>query len=185
MGVHHLHEEKKVLHRDIKPNNVFLMDHKRVIQLGDFGLAKVINDPDKQVKAEVSKRNPSNEYSVSLPQTFIFPILEPRNTNARTHTLSLFRVPPTSWQLSSTFLPWLSFCGSVGRHALLYLSRDVQQPTVRLPFGRVEPRHRPLRASCPGRAVSVKGRCRARVPGKHEQRPGEQMYYMSNGFCLL
>lgn len=53
--MHHLHEEKKVLHRDIKPNNVFLMDSKKIIQLGDFGLAKVINDGDKQVKAEVSR----------------------------------------------------------------------------------------------------------------------------------
>lgn len=51
--MHNLHEEKKVLHRDIKPNNVFLMDSKKIIQLGDFGLAKVINDGDKQVKAEV------------------------------------------------------------------------------------------------------------------------------------
>lgn len=42
-----------MLHRDIKPNNVFLMDSKKIIQLGDFGLAKVINDGDKQVKAEV------------------------------------------------------------------------------------------------------------------------------------
>lgn len=54
LGVHNLHEEKKVLHRDIKPNNVFLMDSKKIVQLGDFGLAKVINDGDKQVKAEVS-----------------------------------------------------------------------------------------------------------------------------------
>ncbi|CAM9509184.1 unnamed protein product [Ectocarpus sp. 13 AM-2016] len=53
LGVHNLHEEKKVLHRDIKPNNVFLMDSKKIVQLGDFGLAKVINDGDKQVKAEV------------------------------------------------------------------------------------------------------------------------------------
>eukprot|EP00903_Cladosiphon_okamuranus_P006923 g6738.t1 len=53
LGVHNLHEEKRVLHRDIKPNNVFLMDSKKIIQLGDFGLAKVINDGDKQVKAEV------------------------------------------------------------------------------------------------------------------------------------
>lgn len=43
-----------MLHRDIKPNNVFLMDSKKIVQLGDFGLAKVINDGDKQVKAEVS-----------------------------------------------------------------------------------------------------------------------------------
>lgn len=43
-----------MLHRDIKPNNVFLMDSKKIIQLGDFGLAKVINDGDKQVKTEVS-----------------------------------------------------------------------------------------------------------------------------------
>lgn len=53
LGVHHLHEEKLVLHRDIKPNNVFLMDSKKIIQLGDFGLAKVLDDGDKQVKAEV------------------------------------------------------------------------------------------------------------------------------------
>ena len=57
LGVHHLHEEKKVLHRDIKPNNVFLMDSKKIVQLGDFGLAKVINDGDKQVKAEVCTRS--------------------------------------------------------------------------------------------------------------------------------
>ena len=54
--MHHLHEDKKVLHRDIKPNNVFLMDSKKIVQLGDFGLAKVINDGDKQVKAEVGPR---------------------------------------------------------------------------------------------------------------------------------
>lgn len=54
LGVHHLHEEKKVLHRDIKPNNVFLMDSKKLVQLGDFGLARVIKDGDKQVKTEVS-----------------------------------------------------------------------------------------------------------------------------------
>lgn len=56
MGVHHLHEEKRVIHRDIKPNNVFLMDSKKIIQLGDFGLAKAINDDDKEVKTEVRKR---------------------------------------------------------------------------------------------------------------------------------
>lgn len=53
LGVHHLHEEKKVLHRDIKPNNVFLMDSKKIVQLGDFGLARVIKDGDNQVKTEV------------------------------------------------------------------------------------------------------------------------------------
>lgn len=55
LGVHHLHEEKKVLHRDIKPNNIFLMDSKKIVQLGDFGLARVIKHGDKQVKTEVSQ----------------------------------------------------------------------------------------------------------------------------------
>lgn len=57
-----------MLHRDIKPNNVFLMDSKKIIQLGDFGLAKVINDGDKQVKAEV-RRTKSCKYLVSHPRT--------------------------------------------------------------------------------------------------------------------
>lgn len=53
-----------MLHRDIKPNNVFLMDSKKIIQLGDFGLAKVINDGDKQVKAEVRRaRSEQNDVS--------------------------------------------------------------------------------------------------------------------------
>lgn len=73
LGVHHLHEEKKVLHRDIKPNNVFLMDSKKIVQLGDFGLAKVLNDDDKQVKAEVSPpillaRPPAQVLRVGAPQ---------------------------------------------------------------------------------------------------------------------
>lgn len=54
LGVHHLHENKSILHRDIKPNNVFLMDSKKIVQLGDFGLAKAIHEGDEQVKAEVS-----------------------------------------------------------------------------------------------------------------------------------
>ncbi|CAM9988514.1 unnamed protein product, partial [Discosporangium mesarthrocarpum] len=53
LGVHYLHEECRILHRDLKPNNIFLMDSKKIVQLGDFGLAKVLHDSDKKIKTEV------------------------------------------------------------------------------------------------------------------------------------
>ena len=38
----HVHD-RKVLHRDIKSQNVFLTQNRRVVKLGDFGIARVLN----------------------------------------------------------------------------------------------------------------------------------------------
>lgn len=52
-----------------------------------------------------------------------------------------------------------------GRYAVLHVSGDVQQPAVWLPFGRVEPWNRPLRAALPRCAVSIKRRRSTSVAG--------------------
>ena len=42
LAMKHVHD-RKVLHRDIKSQNVFLTQNRRVVKLGDFGIARVLN----------------------------------------------------------------------------------------------------------------------------------------------
>jgi serine/threonine protein kinase len=46
LGIEYLHTHHHVLHRDIKPNNLFLMESSRFLKIGDFGLAKALEGPD-------------------------------------------------------------------------------------------------------------------------------------------
>lgn len=41
LGMKHVHD-RKILHRDLKSQNIFLSNKKRIIKLGDFGIAKVL-----------------------------------------------------------------------------------------------------------------------------------------------
>ena len=41
LAMKHVHD-RKVLHRDIKSQNVFLTQNRRVLKLGDFGIARVL-----------------------------------------------------------------------------------------------------------------------------------------------
>ena len=41
LAVKHIHD-RKILHRDIKSQNIFLTRHG-IVKLGDFGIAKVLN----------------------------------------------------------------------------------------------------------------------------------------------
>eukprot|EP01062_Namystynia_karyoxenos_P062395 TRINITY_DN55291_c0_g1_i1.p2 TRINITY_DN55291_c0_g1~~TRINITY_DN55291_c0_g1_i1.p2 ORF type:complete len:724 (+),score=206.21 TRINITY_DN55291_c0_g1_i1:80-2173(+) len=40
-GLHHLHTKARALHRDVKPENMFLTGSGRVLKIGDFGFAGV------------------------------------------------------------------------------------------------------------------------------------------------
>ena len=42
LAMKHVHD-RKVLHRDIKSQNVFLTQNRKVLKLGDFGIARVLN----------------------------------------------------------------------------------------------------------------------------------------------
>ena len=42
LAMKHVHD-RKVLHRDIKSQNIFLTQNRRVLKLGDFGIARVLN----------------------------------------------------------------------------------------------------------------------------------------------
>ena len=45
LGLNHIHR-KAILHRDIKPANVFLSKSRKVVRLGDFGIAKKLREDD-------------------------------------------------------------------------------------------------------------------------------------------
>ena len=42
-GIYYLHYSQRIIHRDIKPNNIFLTKQAR-IKIGDFGISRVFDD---------------------------------------------------------------------------------------------------------------------------------------------
>ncbi len=42
-GIYYLHNKQRIIHRDIKPNNIFLTNKAR-IKIGDFGISRVFDD---------------------------------------------------------------------------------------------------------------------------------------------
>ena len=52
LAMKHVHD-RKVLHRDIKTQNIFLTRGGTVIKLGDFGIARVLNNTHEKAKTQV------------------------------------------------------------------------------------------------------------------------------------
>ncbi len=44
LAMSYLHNDMRVLHRDLKTQNIFLTHNRQVVKLGDFGIAKVLAD---------------------------------------------------------------------------------------------------------------------------------------------
>ena len=59
LAMKHVHD-RKVLHRDIKSQNVFLTQNRKVVKLGDFGIARVLN-----ATAELAKTACGTPYYMS------------------------------------------------------------------------------------------------------------------------
>ncbi|CAG9325960.1 unnamed protein product [Blepharisma stoltei] len=52
LAMKHVHD-RKILHRDIKGQNIFLMKERNMIKLGDFGIAKVLNHTIDKARTQV------------------------------------------------------------------------------------------------------------------------------------
>jgi serine/threonine protein kinase len=49
-GIYYLHFNQRIIHRDIKPNNIFLTKQVR-IKIGDFGISRVFDDESESLYA--------------------------------------------------------------------------------------------------------------------------------------
>ncbi|XP_047379305.1 interferon-induced, double-stranded RNA-activated protein kinase isoform X2 [Sciurus carolinensis] len=58
-GVNYIHS-KELIHRDLKPNNIFLVDEKH-IKIGDFGLVTSLNSDEQRTKSKGTRRYMSPE----------------------------------------------------------------------------------------------------------------------------
>jgi NIMA (never in mitosis gene a)-related kinase len=49
-AVRHLHQ-KNIVHRDLKTGNMLLANNRRVVKIGDFGIARVFGSPSRDAEA--------------------------------------------------------------------------------------------------------------------------------------
>ncbi len=52
MALAYLHDQR-ILHRDIKPHNVFLTNHGRVVKVGDFGVTRILDHTHSMAKTTI------------------------------------------------------------------------------------------------------------------------------------
>lgn len=54
LALKHIHD-RKVLHRDLKSQNVFLTSNRRIVKLGDFGIARVLTSTRELARTQRSR----------------------------------------------------------------------------------------------------------------------------------
>jgi len=52
MALAYLHDQR-ILHRDIKPHNIFLTNHGRVVKVGDFGVTRILDHTRSMAKTTI------------------------------------------------------------------------------------------------------------------------------------
>ena len=97
-GTAHVHKDG-LIHRDLKPDNVFLQDNK-FVKLGDFGLSREVEategDPDERIEAEVPKELENDNVLTVDTTTFL-------NAADETHGLSLYKSQLQAAQSTADF----------------------------------------------------------------------------------
>lgn len=63
-GTSHIHQEYMMVHRDLKPNNIFLTANNTV-KIGDFGLVKIIDKLLLGRKLSVEQRTSDSSLNAS------------------------------------------------------------------------------------------------------------------------
>ncbi|XP_061774123.1 serine/threonine-protein kinase Nek5-like [Nerophis ophidion] len=135
LGLKHIHD-RKILHRDIKSQNIFLTERGRKVKLGDFGIARMLNNTMELART-----------CVGTPHYLSPEICESRPYNNKTDIWSLGCV---LYQLCTLRLP---FEGRSLHQLVSHICRGHYKPLTS-PFSsdlcllvthlfKVNPRHRP------------------------------------------
>uniref|UniRef100_A0A4X2LMD1 non-specific serine/threonine protein kinase n=1 Tax=Vombatus ursinus TaxID=29139 RepID=A0A4X2LMD1_VOMUR len=115
LGLKHIHD-RKILHRDIKTQNIFLSNNEMVAKLGDFGIARVLNNTMELARTcvgtpyylspEICQNKPYNNKTgnflctnlqqlvLKICQARFDPISPKFSSDLQTLVTQLFKIPP-------------------------------------------------------------------------------------------
>ena len=138
LGLKHVHD-RKILHRDLKSQNIFLTGSQKIIKLGDFGIAKVLDATNGFAKTSIG--------------TPYYLVCDRASRELRRGVRSTAIRPPDACGRPPAPRPRRPPWPGCPRPAMPDLparapavARDLRGAAVQLQVGRVEPGGHPLRA---------------------------------------